>query len=216
MFYCDLCIVSSMLFLTTCPLHLLWCQIQRELWGPCLHNGHWKKKRKNGPKKVNTGDPQKMEDKIGMIVFCCWMYLNWCVWGLCMCLVFFYWEHWFLWVCVCVCVFGSGLWMHTTSNTWENAWRLLTRRTNNKMEPRNSLHCFLTEADQRYGSQHVLCAKNIVYIYISAAAENVKTCPSRDGCRHSGIKFRVARWFQSNFSLQTPPDIQVVVYIEIR
>lgn len=55
-----------------------------------------------------------------------------------------------------------------------------------------------------------------IYINISVAAENVKTCPSRDGCRHSGIKFRVARWFQSNFSLQTPPDIQVVVYIEIR
>lgn len=29
---------------------------------------------------------------------------------------------------------------------------------------------------------------NIVYIYISAAAENVKTCPSRDGCRQYGHK----------------------------
>ena len=180
--------------------------------GPLPPQRTLKKKKKTDAKKSTPETHKNWKIRLGWLFFC-WMYLNWCVWSLCMCLVFstentgFY-EF--------VCVVGSGLWMHTTSNTWEYAWRLLTRRMNNKMEPRNSLHCFLTEADQRYGSQHVLCAKNIVYIYISVAAENVKTCPSRDGCRHSGIKFRVARWFQSNFSLQTPPDIQVVVYIEIR
>ena len=183
--------------------------------GPLPPQRTLKKKEKTDPKKSTPETHKKWKIRLGWLFFvvgCTWID----VFGVCVCVLFFSTENTGFYEFVCVCVFGSGLWMHTTSNTWENAWRLLTRRTNNKMEPRNSLHCFLTEADQRYGSQHVLCAKNIVYIYISAAAENVKTCPSRDGCRHSGIKFRVARWFQSNFSLQTPPDIRVVVYIEIR
>lgn len=135
--------------------------------GPCLAQ-RTQKGKKTDPKKSTPRDPQKMEDKLGMIVVffvvgCTWIdVFGGCVIVYVSCFVStentgFY-EF--------LCVVGSGLWMHTTSNTWEYAWRLLTRRMNNKMEPRNSLHCFLTEADQRYGSQHVLCAKNIVYIYI--------------------------------------------------
>lgn len=199
--------------------HLLWCQIQRELWGPALASHHRHKKEKKRTQKSQHRETHK-KWKISLGWLLCFLLLD--VLEL-MCLEVVYVSCFFLLrtlVFMSLCVWSAvdcgctQLLTHGNMHDvcWQEGW---TIRWN-----REILYIVSWQKQIRDMDHNMFFVRKILYIYtyiyISVAAENVKTCPSRDGCRHSGIKFRVARWFQSNFSLQTPPDIQVVVYIEIR